>query len=40
MAFMLVKQILACHGHNEMKITMPHIHIMGIDQGYGNNESI
>ena len=31
-AVMLVKQILACHGHNEMKITMPHkIQIMDID---------
>ena len=23
-AVMLVKQILACHGHKEMKITLPH----------------
>ena len=38
---MLVKWILACHGHKEMKITMPHkIQIMDIDQGYGNSKSI
>ena len=40
-AVMLVKYILTCHGHKEVKITMPHkIQIMDIDQGYGNNESI
>ena len=40
-AVMLVKQILACPGHKEMKITMPHkIQIMDINQGYGNNKSI
>ena len=40
-AVMLVKQILACPGHKEMKITMPHkIQIMDINQGYGNNKNI
>ena len=40
-AVMLVKYILACHGHKEMKITLPQkIQIMDIDQGYGNNKSI
>ena len=29
-----------CHGHKEMKITMPHkIQIMDINQGHGINES-
>ena len=33
---MLVKQILTCHGHEEMKIIIPYkIQIMDIDQGYG-----
>ena len=40
MMVMLIKLILACHGHKEMKIIMPHkIQIMVIDQAYGNNEN-
>ena len=37
---MLIKLIMACRGHREMKIIMPHkILIMDIGQAYGNNES-
>ena len=37
---MLIKLIMTCRGHKEMKIIMPHkILIMDIDQAYGNNES-
>ena len=37
---MLIKLIIACRGHREMKIIMPHkILIMDIGQAYGNNES-
>ena len=37
---MLIKLILACHGHKELKIIMSHmIQIMDIDHVYGNNES-
>ncbi|WP_233357064.1 hypothetical protein, partial [Vibrio cholerae] len=40
-AGILVELIPTCHGHKEVKITMPHkIQIMDINQGYGNNESI
>ena len=38
---MLIKLIMACCGHREMKIIMPHkILIMDIGQAYGNNKSI
>ena len=37
---MLIKFIMACRGHKEMKIILPHkILIMDIGQAYGNNES-
>ena len=37
---MLIKLIMACRGHREMKIIMPpKILIMDIGQAYGNNES-
>ena len=37
---MLIKLIMACHGHRDMKIIMSHkILIMDIGQAYGNNES-
>ena len=37
---MLIKLVMACRGHREMKIIMPHkILIMDIGQAYGNNES-
>ena len=37
---MLIKLIIACHGHREMKIIMSHkIPIMDIGQAYGNNKS-
>ena len=35
----LIKLIMACCGHRDMKIIMPHtILIMDIGQAYGNNE--
>ena len=37
---MLIKLIMACRGHKEMKIIMLHkILIMDIGQTYGNNEN-
>ena len=37
---MLIKLIIACRGHREMKIIIPHkILIMDISQTYENNES-
>ena len=37
---MLIKFIMACCGHREMKIIMPHkILIIDIGQAYGDNES-
>ena len=37
---MLIKFIMACRGHKEMKIIMPHeILIMDIGQAYENNKS-
>ena len=36
---LLIKFIMACCGHREMKIIIPHkILIMDIGQAYGNNE--
>ena len=41
MVVMLIKLIMACHGHKEMKIIMPHkIQIMDIDQAFRNNELV
>ena len=40
MVVMLIKFIMACRGHNEMKIIMPQkMQIMDIDQTYENNEN-
>ena len=40
MVVMLIKLIMACHGHKGMKIIMPHkIQIMDIDQAFENSEN-